>query len=132
MTHSDGEWEEVAVKLLKEVNDQGAEEEIQHELMLMRDLVHENIVQIKGCHEILNEGMIAIVMEYVREGSLDNYLRTYKNMIKMPQLFLYAENICEGMIYLSKRGIIHRDLAARNILVANEEQVKISDFGLAR
>ena len=63
---------------------------------------------------------------------LDNYLRTYKDKIKWPQLFIYADNICEGMIYLSEKGIIHRDLAARNILVASEEQVKISDFGLAR
>ena len=63
---------------------------------------------------------------------LDNYLRTYKDRIKWPQLFIYADNICEGMIYLSEKGIIHRDLAARNILVSSEEQVKISDFGLAR
>ena len=59
-------------------------------------------------------------------------MRTYKDKIKWPQLFIYADNICEGMIYLSEKGIIHRDLAARNILVASEEQVKISDFGLAR
>ncbi len=36
------------------------------------------------------------------------------------------------MEYLGRKGVIHRDLAARNILVANEELVKISDFGLAR
>ena len=73
----------------------------------------------------------AFAMEFVREGSLDNYLRTHKNHIKAP-LFIFADNICEGMIYLSREGIIHRDLAARNILVASEDCVKISDFGLAR
>jgi serine/threonine protein kinase len=36
------------------------------------------------------------------------------------------------MEYLGRKNIVHRDLAARNILVANENHVKISDFGLAQ
>ena len=36
------------------------------------------------------------------------------------------------MAYLGENNIVHRDLAARNILVAAEDLVKISDFGLAR
>ena len=47
-------------------------------------------------------------------------------------MFIFAQNIVDGMSYLGQKNIIHRDLAARNILVANEELVKISDFGLAR
>jgi len=70
LTHSNEEWEEVAVKLLKDVNDQGAEKEIQHELELMEKLNHENVVRIKGFLNMINDGMVAIVMEYVREGSL--------------------------------------------------------------
>lgn len=41
-------------------------------------------------------------------------------------------DIFKGMEYLGSKNIVHRDLAARNILVVNENNVKISDFGLAR
>lgn len=37
-----------------------------------------------------------------------------------------------GMEYLEKMRFVHRDLAARNVLVVDEENVKISDFGMSR
>lgn len=40
--------------------------------------------------------------------------------------------IFQGMEYLGEKKIVHRDLAARNILVVDEFNVKISDFGLAQ
>ena len=129
-TRSNDECEEVAVKMLKDINDRDLENELERELEIMSGLEHENIVKILASMKVAESGNLAFVMEYVREGSLDNYLRTNKCPIK--QMFVFADNICDGMIYLSGEGIIHRDLAARNVLVANEEQVKISDFGLAR
>ena len=47
-------------------------------------------------------------------------------------MFNFGRNIMDGMDYMATCGIIHRDLAARNVLVADEDTVKISDFGLAR
>ena len=129
-TRSNDDWDEVAVKMLKDLNDPASESELERELSMMSRLEHENIVKIRGTMRVPESGNLAFVMEYVREGSLDNYLRT--NQCPIKQLFIFADNICDGMVYLSSEGIIHRDLAARNVLVANEEQVKISDFGLAR
>ena len=40
--------------------------------------------------------------------------------------------IAEGMAYLEKEKYVHRDLAARNVLVGENNNVKIADFGLAR
>ena len=132
---SNGEWDSVAVKMVKQHKDINNDSpqllfEMQRELDIMKRLSHHNVVKIKG---VLLEDEGIIIMEFVKEGSLDNYLKVNQDQIKYPnQLFVYAQNIVDGMNYLQSWGIVHRDLAARNILVQDEETVKISDFGLAR
>ena len=134
-SRSNGEWDSVAVKMVKQHKDINNDSpqllyEMQRELDIMKRLSHDNVVKIKG---VLLEDEGIIIMEFVKEGSLDNYLKINQDQIKYPyQLFVYAQNIVDGMIYLQTWGIVHRDLAARNILVQDEETVKISDFGLAR
>merc|ERR1711915_112584 len=108
-----------------------AHDDMEREVSLMKKLSHDNIVKIRGV--LANRNNTIIVMEFIREGSLDSYLRVNRHNIDYPkQLFGYAQNIADGMDYLGQYKIIHRDLAARNILVADQETVKISDFGLAR
>ena len=50
----------------------------------------------------------------------------------MPQLVDVCAQVAAGMAYLESQNYIHRDLAARNILVGENINVKIADFGLAR
>lgn len=73
-------------------------------------------------------------MEYVELGSLVTYLKLNqpKRMTSPLPLITFALDIANGMEYLESKSIVHRDLAARNILVASENHVKISDFGLAQ
>lgn len=52
--------------------------------------------------------------------------------LKMTTLIDMAAQIASGMAYLESQNYIHRDLAARNVLVADNNIVKIADFGLAR
>ena len=43
----------------------------------------------------------------------------------------FAVDTCCGMAYLESRHVVHRDLAARNVLLSDDGQAKVADFGLA-
>eukprot|EP01025_Chloroclados_australasicus_P004802 TRINITY_DN1128_c1_g1_i1.p1 TRINITY_DN1128_c1_g1~~TRINITY_DN1128_c1_g1_i1.p1 ORF type:complete len:609 (-),score=20.77 TRINITY_DN1128_c1_g1_i1:301-2127(-) len=101
--------------------------------------LHENIVQIRGYSQD-SAGRQCVLMEFAKEGSLDDFLRKYRQEWinhSQHQLILVklriAQQICSGLAYLHKQGVIHRDIAARNVLLFDLDpiKVKLADFGLA-
>ncbi|XP_063222235.1 tyrosine-protein kinase hopscotch [Bacillus rossius redtenbacheri] len=129
MERDDCEPQLVAVKKLKGDAMGAVLQDFEREISIMKALKHENIVEIKG---VILEPEISLVMEYVQHGSLQSFLKIHKESLTKRQLLKFALDVAKGMEYLGRKNIVHRDLAARNILVANENHVKISDFGLAQ
>lgn len=119
----------VAVKQIKSADNKTGYQDLQREIKIMKTLQHKNIVEIKG---VVEDPETLLVMEYVPLGSLLIYIKTQRNRLTEKQLLKFSLDIAEGMEYLGQQSIVHRDLAARNILVATEDLVKISDFGLAQ
>lgn len=118
----------VAIKTLKEgmnPNDFKAEAE------LMRDLCHPKLIQLYAL--CTTEEPIFIITELMINGSLLDYLQSPAGKrLSLDTLIYIASQIADGMAYLESRNYIHRDLAARNVLVGENNEVKVADFGLAR
>ncbi len=121
---------EVALKLLSSdlMDNPAFAERFTREARAMAMMNHPNIIAIfdfgqRGSHYYL-------VMEYVdglnlRQLILGTKLEPTEAMQMVPQL-------CDALQYAHDRGIVHRDIKPENVLISQEGNIKIADFGLAK
>ncbi|KAJ3909323.1 Pkinase-domain-containing protein [Lentinula edodes] len=102
---------------------------LEHEIELLQDLQHDNIVQY--LYSTLEDDCLNIFLEYVPSGSVTALLRNC-GAFEETLVSNFIRQISQGLSYLHERGIIHRDIKGANILVDNKGGVKISDFGISK
>ncbi|CAL9055204.1 unnamed protein product, partial [Musa banksii] len=119
----------VAVKVIdkEKVLKVGLIDQIKREISVMRLVKHPNVVQL---YEVMaTKSKIYFVLEYVKGGELFNKIA--KGRLKEDVARKYFQQLISAIDFCHSRGVYHRDLKPENLLLDENGNLKVSDFGLS-
>ena len=120
----------VAIKVLRGdlSNDEKFVRRFQREALSASSLAHSNIVEMYDVGE--DDGTYYIVMEYVEGKTLKQLLKK-RGSLTLSEAIDIMSQLTDGMAHAHDSYIIHRDLKPQNIMIKDDGQIKITDFGIA-
>lgn len=120
----------VAIKVLRGdlSNDEKFVRRFQREALSASSLAHPNIVEMYDVGE--DDGIYYIVMEYVEGKTLKQLLKK-RGTLTLSEAIDIMSQLTDGMAHAHDSYIIHRDLKPQNIMIKDDGQIKITDFGIA-
>jgi serine/threonine protein kinase/predicted Zn-dependent protease len=123
--------EKIALKLIKPeiARDKKTIERFRNELKFARKIRHKYVCQMYDLS--IEEGGYYITMEYVRGDDLKGLIRRM-GRFSAAQAINITRQVCEGLVEAHKLGVVHRDLKPQNIMIDQNGNARIMDFGIAR
>lgn len=121
----------VAIKMLHPslVNDEVVRKRFLSEASVLARMEHPNIVQWKNSIE--DETGLYLIMQYVEGDNVENRLEKH-GQVPLEDAIIFAIQTLAGLECVHSKGVVHRDLKPSNILLTQDDQVKLADFGIAR
>lgn len=120
----------VAIKILRGdlSNDEKFVRRFQREALSASSLAHPNIVEMYDVGE--DNGLYYIIMEYIEGKTLKQLLKK-RGTLTLSEAIDIMLQLTDGMAHAHDSYIIHRDLKPQNIMIKDDGQIKITDFGIA-
>ena len=122
--------EKVAVKILEKekIKEIADVERVTREIFILKLIRHPNIVQL---YEIIETPKnLFFIMEHWAKGELFDYI-VAQGRLKEKEACKFLEQILSGVEYIHKLNFVHRDLKPENLLLDENMDIKIVDFGLS-
>ncbi|KAK7506823.1 hypothetical protein BaRGS_00001674, partial [Batillaria attramentaria] len=101
---------------------------IQQEILMMKDCKHPNIIAYYESY--LRREKLWIAMEYCGGGSMQDIYHVTGPLAE-PQIAFVCRETLKGLQYLHRRGKMHRDIKGANILLTEDGDIKLADFGVS-
>jgi len=119
----------VAIKKFKETEDELVQKTMKRELKMLQQLKHPNIVEFQ--ESFTHKGNLFLVFEYCERNLLEVLEESPDGLSpKLIKSFVYQ--MCKAIAYMHKNNMIHRDIKPENLLIDENLNLKLCDFGFAR
>ena len=119
----------VAIKKFKETEDELVQKTMKRELKMLQQLKHPNIVEFQ--ESFTHKGNLFLVFEYCEKNLLEVLEESPDGLSpKLIKSFIYQ--MCKAIAYMHKNNMIHRDIKPENLLIDENLNLKLCDFGFAR
>ncbi|CAK8530121.1 unnamed protein product [Lathyrus sativus] len=100
------------------------------EIILLRKLDHPNVMKLEGIITSRFSGSLYLIFEYM-EHDLTGLATLPRKNFTEAQIKCYMQQLLRGLEHCHSQGVMHRDIKGSNLLLDNNGNLKIGDFGLA-
>src|SRR3954471_22117743 len=105
------------------------EKQFKRELLMARQVTHKHVVRIHDLGDV--DGLKYISMPYVQGADLATVLQQH-GKLPVPRALGYVKQVVDGLVAAHEAAVVHRDLKPANIMIDEDDQALIMDFGIAR